>query len=81
MITKKNATERPSALFEGKDEREMSKYEYEIEKHVTTEWVVTCRREGENLRAPIAKCNSQAKALTIKGLYEEDDKRIEDEDE
>lgn len=48
----------------------MPKYEYEIEKHITTEWIVTCRREGEKIREPIAKCNSQGKALTIKGMYE-----------
>lgn len=56
----------------------MTKYEYQIEKQVTTEWIVTCRKEGENIREPIAKCNSQGKALTVKGLYENYDKEIED---
>ena len=56
----------------------MTKYKYEIEKHVTTEWIVTAQREGDNLREPIARCNSQGKALTIKGLYEDYDKELEE---
>lgn len=57
----------------------MIKYEYQIEKHVTAEWIVTCRREGENVRKLIAKCPSQGIALTIKGLYEKYDKDKENE--
>lgn len=56
----------------------MSKYEYQIEKHVKTEWIVTCNRKEESTREPIAKCNSQGKALTIKGLYEKYDKELEE---
>jgi len=55
----------------------MSKYIYQIEKHVITEWIVTCQKEGDNLRTPIAKCNSQGIALTIKGLYEKYDEELE----
>ena len=51
----------------------MIKYEYQIEKHITTEWIVTCSIEGSNVREPIAKCNSEGKALTIKGFYEKYD--------
>ena len=59
----------------------MAKYEYEIEKHVTTEWIVTCRREGEKLREPIAKCNTQGIALSIKGLYEKYDKETKEKED
>ena len=59
----------------------LTKYEYGIEKHVTTEWIVTCRREGEKLREPIVKCNSEGKALTIKGLYEKYDKETEEKED
>jgi len=54
----------------------MTKYKYRIEKHVKTEWIVTCQREGGNFRESIAKCNSQGIALTIKGLYEKCDKEL-----
>ncbi len=56
----------------------MTKYKYQIEKHVTTEWIVTGRKEGESTREPIAKCNTQGIALTIKGLYEKCDKELEE---
>jgi hypothetical protein len=56
----------------------MAKYEYEIEKHVKTEWIVTCRKKGHTgTRELIAKCTSEGAALTIKGMYEKDDKEIE----
>lgn len=59
----------------------MTKYEYQIEKHVTTEWIVTAQKEGEKTRTPIAKCNSQGVALTIKGLYEKYDRELEDKED
>lgn len=58
----------------------MTKYEYQIESHVTTEWIVTCRKEGEKVRENIAKCNTQGIALTIKGMYEKYDKEMEDKE-
>ena len=58
----------------------MTKYEYQVESHTTTEWIVTCQKEGEKVREPIAKCNSQDAALTIKGLYEKYDRESEDKE-
>ncbi len=58
--------------------KRMTKYKYQIEKHTTTEWIVNCQKEGDNIREPIAKCNSEGKALTVMGLYKDYDKRIED---
>jgi hypothetical protein len=46
---------------------------YAIEKHVTTEYIVTGQREGDPLKTPIAKCNTMGIALTIKGMYEKDE--------
>ena len=43
---------------------------YQIEKHTTVQFIVTAQREKEGTRIPIAKCNNEATALTIKGLYE-----------
>lgn len=64
----------------------MTKYKYQIEKHVTTEWIVTCQivtgqKGGNAVRQPIAKCNSQGLALTIKGLYEKYDKELEEQED
>lgn len=56
----------------------MTEYEYQTEKHITTEWIVTCNKKGEKTRSPIAKCSSQGKALTIKGLYEKYDKSMQE---
>jgi len=44
---------------------------YRIEKHITTEFIVTAQKEGESVREPIARCNTEGIALTIKGLYED----------
>lgn len=44
------------------------KTKYRVEKHITTEYIVVAIREGENI--PVAKCNNEGTALTIKGLYE-----------
>jgi len=43
---------------------------YAIEVHTIKEFIVTARKEDDKVREPIAKCNSMAKALTIRGLYE-----------
>ena len=56
----------------------MTKNEYRIEKHTRVEWIVTCSKEGERIREPIAKCNSEGIALTIKGMYEAEE--LEDKD-
>jgi hypothetical protein len=50
---------------------------YRIEKHTTSEWIVTAQNEGEKVRYPIAKCPSEGVALTIKGMYEKDEKEDE----
>ena len=50
------------------------KYRYEVEVHTTKKFIVTAQKEGENIRTPIAKCNSEGAALTIKGMYEKYDK-------
>jgi len=51
--------------------------EYSIEKHVTTEFVVMAKAEGDNIKCCVAHCPSEGIALTIKGLYE----KAEREDE
>ena len=45
-------------------------YRYSILKEVKTAWIVCVEKEGQTEVEPIARCNSQAIALTVKGLYE-----------
>ena len=46
------------------------KLTYSIEKHTTVEYIVVVQKGVEPLRTPIAKCNNEGTALTIKGMYE-----------
>jgi len=51
----------------------MIKWTYEVEKHTTVEYFVMARKNDEPIKTPVAKCNSQGIAYTIKGLYEKYD--------
>ena len=55
----------------------MAKIKYHIIKEVTTQWIVTGRKEEDVNETPIARCDCEGIALTIKGMYE----KAEAEDE
>ena len=49
------------------------KLTYSIVKHTTVEYIVLVQKDDEPLKTPVAKCNNEGTALTIKGMYEKDD--------
>ena len=49
----------------------MPRIKYSIEKHTTVEFIVMAQVEDEMAKTPVAKCDTEAVALTIKGMYEE----------
>lgn len=55
--------------------------EYKIIKETTTQYVVCVRlKNDEHLLTPIARCDTEAVALTIKGMYEAEEKKDEDDE-
>ena len=55
---------------------------FTVEKHTTPEYIVMASNEGGYIKQPIAKCNSETDAQTIKAFYEKADReaKIEESD-